>query len=124
MIPPLPRICFQKGWDSDYNSGMRLVWHRMRGWVLASAIVLILGTAPQLWGARTVLDLSGSWQYQKASQLNYPPGNDWQPITVPGYLTSANYEHAWYRKTFTLRAPPAGGRAKLRFGGAKFASQV
>lgn len=103
---------------------MRSIRYGKGGWAVPAAVLLVLAMTPRLWSARTVLDLSGSWQYQKVGQLNYPPGNNWQPIVVPGYLSGANYEHAWYRKTFTLRAPSAGGRAKLRFGGAKFASKV
>jgi hypothetical protein len=71
-----------------------------------------------------VLDLSGTWQYQKAGQLTYPPSADWQSTTVPGYLSGNPYEHAWYRKVFTLPASFAGGRVRLRFGGAKFDSKV
>jgi len=70
------------------------------------------------------LDLSGAWQYQNVAQIAYPPPAAWLPTTVPGYLSTTNYEHAWFRKTFDLPAVPAGNRVRLRFGGVKFASQV
>jgi hypothetical protein len=43
---------------------------------------------------------------------------------VPGYLSGQHCVHAWYRKTFTLRASPAASRIKLCFGGVKFGSNV
>ena len=87
-------------------------------------IALVLGICPCSGNARTVLDLSGAWQYQKAGRLDYPPGNNWQPATVPGYLSGKNYEHAWYRTTFSLPRSSAGSHVKLCFGGAKFGSQA
>jgi hypothetical protein len=93
-------------------------------WTSLLGIALVLGTFPGASSARTVLDLSGSWQYQKAGQLNYPPPNNWQSITVPGYLSGNPYEHAWYRRTFTLPGSRAESRIKLRFGGVKFDSRV
>lgn len=73
---------------------------------------------------RTELDLSGSWQYQKVSQLSYPPTNAWQTITVPGYLSGWQYEHAWFRRVFNLPTSMTGPELKLRFGGVKFDAQV
>jgi hypothetical protein len=75
-------------------------------------------------GGRTQLDLSGTWQYQNVSQLSYPPSNNWQTITVPGFLSGWQYDHAWFRCLFSLPSSFAGTQLKLRFGGAKFNSQV
>lgn len=70
------------------------------------------------------MDLGGTWQYQKVSQLTYPPTNAWQTMTVPGYLTGWNYERAWFRRVFTLPDTMAGQQLKLKFGGVKFNAQV
>lgn len=74
--------------------------------------------------ARVELDLSGTWQYQKVAELSYPPSNNWQTVSVPGYLNGWQYERAWFRKTFTLPQVAAGTGLKLHFGGVKFASHV
>jgi len=79
---------------------------------------------PQSHAARSELDLGGTWQYAKVSQLTYPPTNAWQTMTVPGYLTGWNYERAWFRRVFTLPGAMAGQQLKLRFGGVKFNAQV
>src|ERR1035437_4034864 len=79
---------------------------------------------PQSHAARSELDLGGTWQYAKVSQLTYPPTNAWQTMTVPGYLTGWNYERAWFRRGFTLPGAMAGQQLKLRFGGVKFNAQV
>ena len=87
-------------------------------------MVLALGVPPCTCHARIVLDLSGTWQYQKVGQLRFPPPGNWQSVTVPGYLSGSPYEHAWYRRTFTLSESLVGSRIKLRFGGVKFDSKV
>jgi len=87
-------------------------------------MVVWFGTGRLAQAARLDLDLSGTWQYQKVSQLSYPPPSNWSSIAVPGYLASTNYEHAWYRTTFTLPALDAGTRVRLRFVGVKFDSKV
>src|SRR5262245_59188092 len=74
--------------------------------------------------ARTELDLSGSWQYQKVAQLSDPPTNNWQTITVPGFLSGWQYEHAWFRRAFNLPSAMAGTQLRLYFGGAKYNAQV
>ena len=74
--------------------------------------------------ARSELDLGGTWQYAKVSQLNYPPTNSWQTMTVPGFLSGWQNEHAWFRRTFTIPAGMAGTQLKLRFGGVKYNAQV
>jgi hypothetical protein len=79
---------------------------------------------PQAVAARSELDLGGTWQYQKVSQLTYPPSNSWQTITVPGFLSGWQYEHAWFRRVFTLPPGMAGTELKLQFGGAKYNVQV
>jgi hypothetical protein len=73
---------------------------------------------------RSELDLSGSWQFQKVGRLSFPPSNNWQTITVPGYLSGWQYEHAWYRKVFTLPASMTAPEFKLRFGGVKFNAEI
>ena len=70
------------------------------------------------------MDLGGTWQFQKVSQLIFPPTNTWQTMTVPGYLTGWNYERAWFRRTFALPGAMAGQQLKLKFGGVKFNAQV
>ena len=92
-------------------------------WTLPVGIMVVLGISPWAF-SRTILDLSGAWQYQKVGQLNYPPPNTWQSITVPGYLSGNHYERAWYRKTFTLPGSLAGSRIRLCFGGVKFDAKV
>jgi hypothetical protein len=74
--------------------------------------------------ARSELDLGGTWQYQKVSQLAYPPTNTWQTATVPGYLSGWNYERAWFRRLFALPGTMAGQQLKLKFTGVKFNAQV
>src|ERR1035437_518622 len=79
---------------------------------------------PQGRAARSELDLGGTWQYAKVSQLTYPPTNAWQTMIVPGYLTGWNYERASFRRVFTLPSAMAGQQLKLKFGGVKFNAQV
>jgi hypothetical protein len=78
----------------------------------------------QVNAARTEIDLGGTWQYEKVSQLNYPPSNSWQTVTVPGFLSGWQYEHAWFRRVFNLSSALAGSQLKLRFGGVKYNSQI
>lgn len=87
-------------------------------------LALAAGLPQTAAAGRTELDLSGTWQYQKVSQLSFPPSNNWQTVTVPGFLSGWQYEHAWFRCLFPLPASFAGTQLKLRFGGAKFNSQV
>ena len=87
--------------------------------LLAGAGVVLHATA-----ARTELDLDGSWQCQKVNQLSYPPTNAWQTMTVPGFLSGWQYEHAWFRRVFTVPSALAGTRLKLRFGGVKYNARV
>ena len=84
----------------------------------------MLGFWLQAQAGRTELDLGGAWQYQKVSQLSFPPSNNWQTITVPGYLSGWQYEHAWFRCVFTLPSAMSGTQLKLRFGGVKYNAQV
>ena len=95
---------------------------RVRTFILG--VFASLGFITQIHAARTELDLDGTWQYQNVSQLTYPPTNNWQTITVPGFLSGWQYQHAWYRTTFTLPPGTAGTQLKLRFGGVKFNAQV
>ena len=104
---------------------------KLFGWVQGSRLRNLLVAVPGLLlfclpsqGARSELDLGGTWQYQKVSQLTYPPTNTWQTTTVPGYLTGWNYERAWFRRTFSLPGAMAGQQLKLKFGGVKFNAQV
>src|SRR5664280_1927315 len=95
-----------------------------RIWSLLLGVLGFLLCCPQSHAARSELDLGGTWQYAKVSQLTYPPTNAWQTITVPGYLTGWDYERAWFRRVFTLPGAMAGQQLKLRFGGVKFNAQV
>ena len=70
------------------------------------------------------LDLVGTWEFQKVSQLNYPPPDQWQTTTVPGFLSGWQYEHAWFRRTFAVPSAMAGTPLKLCFGGVKFNAQI
>ena len=63
-------------------------------------------------GGRTELDLSGTWQYQKVSQLSFPPSNNWQTMTVPGFLSGWQYEQAWFRCLFTPALLHGGAAAQ------------
>ncbi len=91
----------------------------------AAALLLVCGAVWPALADRLEVDLSGAWQYQKVAALNYPPpATNWSNTTVPGYLSGWNYEHAWFRKSFTAPAAMAGTQLKLRFGGVKFDSQV
>ncbi|HKI69409.1 MAG TPA: glycoside hydrolase family 2 TIM barrel-domain containing protein, partial [Verrucomicrobiae bacterium] len=83
-----------------------------------------MGIVSQANAARTELDLSGTWQYQNVSQLTYPPTNNWQSITVPGFLSGWQYQHAWFRTTFVLPSAMAVTQLKLKFGGVKYNAQV
>ncbi len=88
-------------------------WFRILGWAPLMVGGLLVSFPTE---ARQRFDLSGSWQYQKVAQLNYPPPANWQTTTVPGYLYGFNYERAWFRRSVTL--PALGSdRVKLRFGG-------
>jgi len=75
------------------------------------------------YAARSELDLSGTWQYAKVSQLTYPPTNTWQTMTVPGYLTGGITSGRGFGGCSHCRAM-AGQQLKLRFGGVKFNAQV
>jgi len=94
---------------------------------LVAGGILLLMTLPlaeaRAQTGRTELDLGGSWQYAKVSQLSYPPTNAWQMTTVPGFLSGWQYEHAWFRRVFSL-PPDVGPVLKLRFGGVKYNAQV
>src|SRR5512137_1860190 len=93
------------------------------GSLIFGAFGLLL-CCPQSPAARSELELGGTWQYQKVSQLTYPPTNTWQNTTIPGYLTGWNYERAWFRRVFTLPGSMAGQQLRLKFGGVKFKAQV
>jgi hypothetical protein len=94
----------------------------------AFAVVLGLLALPasisRVHAARTEIDLGGTWQFQKVAQLTFPPSNNWKTVTVPGFLSGWQYEHAWFRRVFTVPSSMAGTQIKLRFGGVKFNSQV
>lgn len=81
------------------------------------------GIEPQA-ADRATLDLTGAWQYQKVSELNYPPPANWLSTTVPGYLSGGPYEKAWFRRSVTLPGSLDRQRVKLRFGGVKYNSTV
>jgi Glycosyl hydrolases family 2, sugar binding domain/Glycosyl hydrolases family 2/Glycosyl hydrolases family 2, TIM barrel domain len=95
-----------------------------RAGLLAFVVLAVLGLALGAQAGRTELDLGGSWQFQKVSQLSFPPSNNWQTITVPGYLSGWQYEHAWFRRRFTLPPSMAGTQLELRFGGVKYKAEV
>ena len=95
-----------------------------RNWLLAIGVVALSSLVLQAQAGRSELDLSGTWQFQKVGQLSFPPSNNWQTVTVPGYLSGWQYEHAWFRCRFTLPASMAGTQLKLRFGGVKYDAQV
>src|SRR5208283_4914506 len=86
-------------------------------------LVFLLSLAGPLCEAvaeRLELDLSGAWQYQNVTELSFPPSNNWQTITVPGFLSGWQYDHAWFRCLFSPPASMAGTQLKLQFGGVKF----
>src|ERR1035437_3525449 len=95
-----------------------------RLWSLLFGALGFLLCCSQGRAARSELDLGGTWQYAKVSQLTYPPTNAWQTMTVPGYLTGWNYERASFRRVCTLPGTMAGQQLKLKFGGVKFNAQV
>jgi len=97
---------------------------RGRAWGLALGVFALMGIVSQANAARTELDLSGTWQYQNVSQLTFPPTNNWQSVTVPGFLSGWQYQHAWFRTTFVLPPAMAGTQLKLKFGGVKYNAQV
>ncbi len=90
----------------------------------ALGLALLLSFAPQSHAARTELDLRGTWQFQKVTQITYPPTNSWQTMSVPGFLSGWQYEHAWFRRLFTIPSSMAGTQLKLRFGAVKYNAQV
>jgi hypothetical protein len=92
-----------------------------RAWAFILGVFALVGVVSPADAARVELDLSGTWQYQNVSQLTYPPTNNWQTIAVPGFLSGWQYQHAWFRTTFTLPSAMAGTQLKLRFGGVKYA---
>src|ERR1035441_9163794 len=96
------------------------------GWLrtLSWGVLALFGAVSQAAAARTELDLDGPWQFQNVSQLNYPPTNNWQTVTVPGFLSGYQYQHAWFRTTFALSPALAGTQLKLEFGGVKYKAQV
>jgi hypothetical protein len=97
---------------------------RGRVWAVILGVFTSIGFISQAQATRTELDLDGTWQYQNVSQLTYPPTNSWQTITVPGFLSGWQYQHAWFRTTFTVPSALAGTQLKLKFGGVKFNAQV
>lgn len=95
-----------------------------RAWILTSGLLAFVCVVTRANAARSELDLGGVWQVQSVNQLTYPPTNNWQPVTVPGYLSGRQNPHAWYRTTFVLSDSLAGTQLKLRFGGVKYHAQV
>jgi Glycosyl hydrolases family 2, TIM barrel domain/Ca-dependent carbohydrate-binding module xylan-binding/Glycosyl hydrolases family 2, sugar binding domain/Glycosyl hydrolases family 2 len=97
---------------------------RGRVWAVILGVFTTIGFISQAQATRTELDLDGAWQYQNVSQLTYPPTNSWQTTTVPGFLSGWQYQHAWFRTTFTVPSNLAGTQLKLKFGGVKYNAQV
>ena len=97
---------------------------RDRARALILVVFALMAVVSQTNAARTELDLGGTWQYQNVSQLNYPPTNNWQTMTVPGFLSGWQNQHAWFRTTFVLPSGMAGTQLKLNFGGVKYNAQV
>ena len=95
---------------------------RVRAVILG--VLVGVGFASQSHAGRTELDLDGTWQYQNVSQLSYPPTNNWQTCLVPGFLSGWQYQHAWFRTTFSLPSALAGTQLQLKFGGVKYNAQV
>ena len=95
-------------------------------WILLVIVVFlaVTGAFTTAHAGRMELDISGTWQYAKGSQTNYPPTNVNNAITVPSFLSGYTNEHAWFRETFTIPSAMAGTRLKLRFGGVKYNAQV
>src|SRR5512144_708588 len=91
---------------------------------LVLGVLALCGFWLQAQAGRTELDLGGSWQFQKVSQLSFPPSNNWQTVTVPGFLSGWQYEHAWFRRLFSLPPELAATQLKHRFGGVKYNAQV
>jgi len=92
--------------------------------MVAVGVLAVFGLLLETRADRIELDLSGSWQFQKVSELSFPPSNNWQTVTVPGFLSGWQYEHAWFRRVFTLPSSMAGTQLMLRFGGVKYNAQV
>lgn len=74
---------------------------------------------------RQEVSLNGSWEQQRVAELAAPPaGGVWRPCTVPGYLSGANYQRTWLRRSFTVPPQMRGQRIKIHFGGVKYNSRV
>lgn len=74
---------------------------------------------------RQQLDLNGTWQFQRADDIEKPPqSGNWKTCDVPGYLRGTDHERAWFRRTFIVPESMRGSRVKLRFGGVKYNSRV
>jgi beta-galactosidase/beta-glucuronidase len=73
---------------------------------------------------RTSLDLDGTWQYQKVSELSYPSPANWVSVSVPGYVSGSSYAKAWFRRSVTLPGSGDQQRIKRRFGGVSYNSTV
>lgn len=90
---------------------MRIVWPL----VIATAA----GALP-----REAIDLSGTWQSARVSDLETPPAGDWAEVTVPGVLNGYDYGAAWFRRSVDVPAAWRGRHVLIRFGGVRWNSRV
>ncbi|MDH7568814.1 MAG: glycoside hydrolase family 2 TIM barrel-domain containing protein, partial [Armatimonadota bacterium] len=96
---------------------------RLPWWAYAAGM-LLWACFPGVCAGRQQMNLSGEWQFQKVTELEYPPAGAWQTMAVPGYLTGTNYERAWFRREFVPPAEMQGQRVEIYFGGVKWNSVV
>ena len=93
-------------------------------WAAWATPALLISICPTVAQPRTAIDLTGTWQVQRTSDLDAPPGDEWGEMAVPGMLFGTDYQRAWLRRTVELPTDVAGRRLKLRFNGVKYNSRV
>ncbi len=86
-------------------------------------LLFSVGTAAE--GIRDQVDLNGTWQYQRARQLETPPETgDWRTTEVPGTFVGYDYQRVWLRREFSLPETMRGKRIKIQFDGVKYNSRI
>ena len=95
--------------------------------ILFSMVSATVGSAAP---PRIEIDLGGSWQYQKVSELTTPPeidasnSSDWKSVQVPSTLLGFDYERVWIQRSFDVPRDAEGQRIRLQFDGVKYNSRV
>ena len=91
---------------------------------MTSLVVLVATSGLASAQQRQSLPLNEGWRTQKVDTPEGAPGDQWQTVGLPHTFATGQYQSAWYEKDFDAPPLPAGWRALLHFGGAKYNSRV